>query len=73
MLECCRQGSLHGKGSCTMLTWPRSTSGAVHSGVPAWLLADIQVLLRTRDSPKSHTCQKHLPVNVWSAGIHCKS
>lgn len=43
-----------------MVTWPRSTSGAVHSGVPAWLLADIHVLLRTRDSPKSHTCRRQL-------------
>ena len=40
------------------LTWPLSTSGAVHSGVPAWLLADIHVLRRTRDSPKSQTCMR---------------
>ena len=44
------------------LTWPRSTSGAVHSGVPAWLLADIHVLRRTRDSPKSQTCMR---LDMW--------
>ena len=32
------------------------TSGAVHSGVPAWLLVDIQVVRRARESPKSQTC-----------------
>ncbi len=31
------------------------TSGAVHSGVPAWLLVDRNVPRRTRDSPKSQT------------------
>ena len=36
--------------------WLRRTSGAVHSGVPAWLLVESQVLRRCLDSPKSHTC-----------------
>lgn len=29
--------------------------GAVHSGVPAWLLVLSMVLRRARDNPKSHT------------------
>ena len=31
--------------------------GAVHSGVPAWLLVLIMVERRARDSPKSQTCE----------------
>ena len=34
---------------------PRPSPGAVHSGVPAWLLVLSMVLRRARDSPKSHT------------------
>ena len=30
-----------------------------HSGVPAWLLELSQVDRRTRDSPKSQTCECH--------------
>ena len=60
---------MHGRHGGIVLTWPRSTSGAVHSGVPAWLLADIHVLLRTRDSPKSHTCPKALTCQ-WTTRGH---
>ena len=37
---------------------PALASGAVHSGVPAWLLVLSQVDRLTRDSPKSHTCRE---------------
>ena len=40
----------------SLYAWLRSTSGAVHSGVPAWDLELSHVLRLTLDRPKSQTC-----------------